>query len=199
MCRLVLAFCLIFFGLGESFAREIDKAEAWFNNITTLEARFRQLGSDGSDVKGKLYLKRPYWSRFEYDAPLPLTLITTQTWLHVDEKDARQVTSYPISETPIATLFSDPVRLVSNDFATYIKSENGIFSVILISTEGYAAGRLVLEFTQEPFELRNWILTDANGVVTKVILSDIRRGRNLPQRLFVPTAYAQDEGGGGNN
>jgi outer membrane lipoprotein-sorting protein len=174
-------------------ATSLEKAEAWFNTITTLEARFVQVSSDGSTAGGKFYLRRPYRSRFEYDEPVPLTLITTRTWLHVDEKDRRQVTSYPVAETPLAVILADPVKLEREGITTRAESRDGITRIILDQPEGEAAGRIVLEFTEQPFVLRRWLITDANGITTSVLLSNITKGHKLSPRLFVPSDYPENK------
>ncbi|XDZ65680.1 outer membrane lipoprotein carrier protein LolA [Alphaproteobacteria bacterium LSUCC0684] len=174
---------------SSAMATSLEKAEAWFSSITTLEARFIQVSSDGSSAEGQFYLWRPYRSRFEYDDPVPLTLITTRTWLHVDEEDRRQITSYPVSETPLAVILADPVRLEGEGFTTRAESRDGVTRITLDQPEGEAAGRIVLEFTEQPFVLRRWLVTDANGITTSVLLSNITKGHKLSPRLFVPTEY----------
>ena len=193
----VLAVVLLACLAGPAQANDLARAEQWFNDLDTMEARFVQVASDGSNSEGTLYFRRPFRSRFEYDDPIPLVLITTESWLHVDEQDQRQVTSYPISETPLAAILSERVRLTSPDFLTSTERAEGVVRVILDQTAGEAAGRLVLEFTETPFELRRWLITDANGITTSVLLSNMVKGRPMPPTLFVPTSY-QDDGGRGN-
>jgi len=183
------AFIAGLMSFSPAMATSLEKAEAWFSSITTLEARFVQVSSDGSSAEGQFYLWRPYRSRFEYDDPVPLTLITTRTWLHVDEEDRRQITSYPVSETPLAVILADPVRLKGEGFTTRTESKDGVTRITLDQPEGEAAGRIVLEFTEQPFVLRRWLVTDANGITTSVLLSNITKGHRLSPRLFVPTDY----------
>ena len=176
-------------GLRPASAAPIDQAENWFNKITTLEARFVQVASDGSYAEGTFYLKRPYRSRFDYDDPIPLNLITTKLWLHVDEEDRRLVTSYPVSETPLATILDEQVNLRGQGFTTSAESRDGITTITIDNSEGEAAGKLVLEFSEQPFELRRWVITDANGITTSVLLNSVIKGHDLPASLFVPTDY----------
>ena len=171
-------------------AAPIDDAEKWFNKLTTLEARFVQVASDGSYAEGTFYLKRPYHSRFDYDDPITLKLITTKLWLHVDEEDRRVVTSYPVSETPLAAILNDPVSLRGDRFITHGESRDGITIITIDSPDGEAAGRLVLEFSEKPLELRRWVVTDANGITTSVLLNNVIKGHELPASLFVPESYA---------
>jgi outer membrane lipoprotein-sorting protein len=170
-------------------ADNINKAEEWFNSLTTYQAKFKQVSSDGSYTTGQFSLQRPYLSRFDYDDPVPLTLITTKTWLHVDEEDRRQVTSYPVSETPLALILADPVRLRDAEIETKSEIRDSVVVVTLEQHSGEAAGKVVLEFSQDPFELRRWIITDVNGITTTIFLDEPQKGVTLSPRLFTPTSY----------
>jgi outer membrane lipoprotein-sorting protein len=181
-------------GLRPAAAAPLDQAEDWFNRQTTLQARFAQLASDGSYAEGTFYFKRPHHSRFDYDDPVPLNLITTKLWLHVDDQARRQVTSYPVSETPLSAILDDPVSLRGKGFTTKSESRDGITVITIEHADGVVAGTLKLEFSEKPFELRRWIVIDANGVTTSVVLSNITRGHDLSSQLFVPTNYPNQGG-----
>ena len=179
-----------FFGLRPAMADSIDRAEAWFNKLTTYQAKFIQVSSDGSHATGRFYLKRPHLSRFEYDGDIPLTLITSKSWLHVDEADRLEVTSYPVSETPLSLILGDPVRLRDAGVETSTQTRDGVVLITLEKHSGEAAGKIVLEFSDKPFELRRWLITDANGITTSVLLSEPQKGMALSAKLFVPTDYS---------
>ncbi len=183
------------FSSNTVFADDISKAENWFNSIKTYQAKFTQTSSDGSHATGKFSMRRPYLSRFEYDDPIPLTLITTKIWLHVDEEDRREVTSYPVSETPLALMLADPVRFRGQGFSTKSSTRDGIVSIIIEQQDGEAAGKVVMEFTAAPFALRRWIVTDANGITTAILLTNPKKGITLSNKLFVQTTYIDSNNG----
>lgn len=187
-----LILLALWLGIRPAAADPISEAEGWFNKLTTLEARFTQVASDGSYAEGQFYLRRPHRSRFEFDDPIGLVLITSNDWLHVDEIDERKVTSYPVGETPISAILADPVRLTGPDFTTAAETRDGIIRITLEKPDGEAAGKLVLEFTETPLELRRWLVTDANGITTSVLLSNLVKGRKLSAKLFVPSDYPRE-------
>ena len=39
-------------------------------------------------------------------------------------------------------------------------------------------------FTADPVELRQWLITDANGFQTTVILGEMQEGGTIPSRQF---------------
>ena len=178
-------------------ADPIRDAENWFNRITTMKARFIQTSDDGSSAMGDFYMRRPHRARFDYDDPIDIVLITTEVWLHIDEPSRRTVTSYPISETPLKILFSDKVRLHHDGITTTATSDDGVLSVRLAKPTGHDAGVILLEFTEKPFALKRWTITDSTGRTTRVTFQNIEMGMPLPARLFVPTNYPAPSGGGG--
>ena len=80
----------------------VSRAEAWFDGISTMKADFIQVASDGTTATGELHLRRPHRMKIIYDLDEPLILLTTPFWLHVDRPEDRNVTSYPIRETPLS-------------------------------------------------------------------------------------------------
>ena len=103
-----------------------------------------------------------------------MALITTPVWLHVDQPDDRQLTSYPVSETPLALILTDPVSLRPAGYETILTERiGGITQIAINKDNGEGAGRLTLEFTNSPFVLRRWILEDVAGVKTSVTLQNM--------------------------
>src|SRR6056300_1632480 len=129
---MIAMFSVVMFlsgGIGASHADPSTEAENWFNQITTMKARFIQVSDDGTYSEGDFLLRRPFRSRFDYDEPIKTVLITTKIWLHVDDPERQTVTSYPISETPFKILFDEKVRLSYDGIITTAASQDGIVVV----------------------------------------------------------------------
>ncbi|MEC7360840.1 MAG: outer membrane lipoprotein carrier protein LolA, partial [Pseudomonadota bacterium] len=152
----------------------VSRAEAWFDDISTMKADFIQVASDGTTATGELHLRRPHRMKIIYDLDEPLILLTTPAWLHVDRPKEKTVTSYPINETPLSLILREDVELRSSDFTTRHVVRDGITQITLIRETGRAAGELILEFTDTPFELRRWTIRDAAHVTTTVTLQNMR-------------------------
>ena len=167
----------------------VGDAEDWFNKISTMQADFIQVASDGSTASGVIHLRRPHQMKIVYDLEEPLILLTTRIWIHVDRPNDRTVTSYPISETPLSLLLKKEVRLRSDTFTTSSNVENGIVRVLLAKETGEAAGELTLEFTEKPFVLRKWTIRDAADVTTTVTLQNMRFGHQYENKMFARPDY----------
>ena len=167
----------------------ISRAEAWFQDISTMKADFIQVASDGTTATGELHLRRPHRMKIIYDLEEPLILLTTPAWLHVDRPKEKTVTSYPINETPLSLILREDVELRSSDFTTRHVVRDGITQITLIRETGRAAGELTLEFTDKPFELRRWTIRDAADVTTTVTLQNMRFGHRYENKFFAKTDY----------
>ena len=167
----------------------ISRAEAWFDDISTMKADFIQVASDGTTATGELHLRRPHRMKIIYDLDEPLILLTTPVWLHVDRPKEKTVTSYPINETPLSLILREDVELRSSDFTTRHLVRDGITRITLTRETGRAAGELILEFTDKPFELRRWTVRDAADVTTTVTLQNMRFGHSYENKFFAKSDY----------
>jgi outer membrane lipoprotein-sorting protein len=174
---------------GMARADFVSEAEDWFNGISTMQADFIQVASDGTTASGVIHLRRPHQMKIVYDLEEPLILLTTRIWIHVDRPNDKTVTSYPISETPLSLLLKKDVRLRSDEFTTSSNVQNGIVRVMLAKETGEAAGELTLEFTEKPFVLRKWTIRDAADVTTTVTLQNMRFGHQYENKMFARPDY----------
>ena len=89
----------------------VERANAYFNGMSTLTGDFVQTGGDGRRLTGKLYLQRPGRIRFEYDAPATIEVIADGSSVAV--RDSKLVTQdlYAISQTPLKFLLRDHIDL----------------------------------------------------------------------------------------
>ena len=167
----------------------IIRAEKSIKKITTLQAEFTQISSDGSYAIGKLYFRRPFQMRLEYNVEQPFNLITTRNWLIVDEPENKQITNYPLSETPLAFLLEEEFSLTANEFLTQSMINNGLAEITLRKETGDRAGELILLFEPNQMNLRGWKIIDAMGIETKVTLQNEIYGGDLPNKLFGRPIY----------
>lgn len=174
---------------GMARADVVSEAEDWFKGISTMQADFIQVASDGTTASGVIHLRRPHQMKIVYDLEEPLILLTTRIWIHVDRPNDKTVTSYPISETPLSLLLKKDVRLRSDEFTTSSNVQNGIVRVMLAKETGEAAGELTLEFTEKPFVLRKWTIRDAADVTTTVTLQNMRFGHQYENKMFARPDY----------
>lgn len=195
LCTAGAAFVLAAAGIGPAAAAlspqdqaDVDKANAYLNDVRTLTAKFLQVGPDGSLAEGELYMRRPGRIRFEYAPPSPLLIVADGTLLTYLDKELKQVERVPVGSTPLDVFVRDKVTLDSGDAKiTRIERQPGSLRMTMIDPKKPKEGSLTLVFTVAPFALKQWEVTDARGQKTTVALSNVVTNVELKQGLFVFT------------
>jgi len=170
--------------------KQVLKAiEGYFNGLTTLQARFLQVSNQGATAEGILSLKRPGRMRFEYAAPSPILLVSDGIWLIFQDNELQQTTHVPLGSTPLAVLVEDPVDLTENLEVLEVARNPGVIRLLMRMRDDPEAGMIQMVFSDAPLELRQWTITDAQGVEVKVALLETRKGMALKDELFKPRDF----------
>ncbi len=163
----------------------ITQVETYLNDQKGLTANFLQVAADGSTRTGKAWLERPGKMRFEYDPPDKQLLVAGFGILVYYDPQLDQTTNIPLGSTPLGILLSKHVDLTSgNVVVTAIDRQPGEDDITVIRRGKAAQGSLTLVFNTNPLELRQWLVTDAQGKQTRVSLYDIVPGGPYPDSLF---------------
>jgi outer membrane lipoprotein-sorting protein len=164
---------------------DIERAEAYINSISTLQARFLQIAPNGAQSEGVAYLSRPGKLRLDYDPPVPIQIYGSEDLLIYYDSKLKQVSYLPIGSTPAAFLVRPNVVFDGKDVSvTRVQRQPGIVAISLVQAQDKKAGELTLVFSDNPFMLRQWRVTDAQGQVTTVSLFSARAGVTFDRDLF---------------
>jgi outer membrane lipoprotein-sorting protein len=164
---------------------EIGRIENYLNGLKTLEARFLQVTSTGEYSEGRLHLDRPGRLRIEYDPPVPVLIVANRGLLTYYDKELEQVSHVPLGSTPAGILVREKISLLSDEFMiTGFERESQALRISLTRASDPQEGSLALVLADRPLELKKWMVTDAQGVVTTVSLLDARTGIEFDPKLF---------------
>jgi outer membrane lipoprotein-sorting protein len=171
--------------LSDADRADIARVETYLDSVKTLEARFLQIGPDGSTAEGKFYMSRPGKLRLEYDPPNPNLLISDgRAFVHID-RYLKTISYLPIDSTPAGVLVRTSVKLAGDVAVIGIERGPGVLRIAIIQTSDPRAGRLILEFAERPFQLSSWRVIDSQGLTTRITLLDPRDGIAIPAERFV--------------
>src|SRR5690349_6925049 len=170
--------------LSDRDRADIARAEAWLNRLTSLKARFLQIAQNGTSAEGTGWIVRPGRMRFEYDPPEPLLLVASHGQFFYFDRQLKQATTLPIGATPLGILLREDLRLAGDITVGRVERGGGLLRITLFRTAAPAEGRLTLVFGEEPMELKQWAVVDAQGQETRVSLFQTEFGGRFPSRLF---------------
>jgi outer membrane lipoprotein-sorting protein len=169
--------------LGEK--QIVERANAYFNAITSLVGDFVQVGGDGRKLSGKIYLQRPGKIRFEYDAPATLEVIADGSSVAVRDRKLATQDLYSIGQTPLKFLLRERIELGRDLKITEVAPENDAVRIALEdkSTLG-GTSKITLYFDKDVNDLTRWRILDPQGFQTMVSLANLERNARVDQKLF---------------
>jgi outer membrane lipoprotein-sorting protein len=163
----------------------IERANAYFTSMTTMVAKFTQIGADGRRLGGTLFLQRPGRLRFDYDPPATMQVIADGSNVAVRDRKLATQDLYFISQTPLKFLLRERVNLGEDIRVIGVQNERDGVRISLEdrSTLG-GTSRITLYFDGQMENLQQWRITDAQGFQTTVILNNVEKGRPIDQSAF---------------
>lgn len=183
----ILVFGMIALAPLSAAAQKLPLGEisSYLNKLQTAKGAFTQINDDGSISTGTIYIKRPGKVRFEYNPPeTALVIAGSNTVAIFDAKSNQPAQSYPLSRTPLSIILARNVNLGAANMVTGHAFDGTATVVTAQDPENPQYGNIKLKFTDSPVELRQWIINDGNGGQTTVVLGELQKWGNLPNRLF---------------
>lgn len=163
----------------------LGNISGYLNKLQTAKGEFTQINDDGSISTGTIYIKRPGRMRFEYNPPeSTLVVVGANTVAIFDKKSNQSAESYPLNRTPLSIILARNVDLGRARMVTGHAFDGTATVVTAQDPDNPEYGNIQLKFTDGPTELRQWVINDGNGSQTTVILGELQKGGNLPNRLF---------------
>jgi outer membrane lipoprotein-sorting protein len=164
----------------------VERANAYFNGISTLVGDFVQTGGDGRRLGGKLYLQRPGKIRFEYDSPATIEVVADGSSVAVRDSKLATQDLYSIGQTPLKFLLRERINLGQDIRITgaSVEPEGARISLEDKSTLG-GTSKITLFFDKDLQALKRWRIVDPQGFTTIVELTNLDTTRRVDPRLFV--------------
>ncbi len=175
---------------GELDAKQfelVQKLTAYFNEMGDMKGDFQQISPDGKRLRGKIYVKRPSFFRFEYNRPSRQLIISDSKNMVITDLDLKTEDRWGLDKTPFRIILRKDVDLSRDAKILEVgESEDRIY-IGLQDKEPGTVGRLKLLFQKTPaIELKEWVTTDSQGLDTKVELVEFAKVDNLDPKLFEP-------------
>lgn len=167
-------------------ARDLARISAYINALETAEGDFVQIAPNGETSDGRFFIDRPGRIRFEYTPPNPALVVSDGTWVVIYDLRTCDKQTAPLSSTPLELLLRERVNLNEEQAVRGIERAAGQMRVTVVEPDNPERGSITLIFNDNPLELRQWIITDAEGRTTTVALSAVRRGVDIPISKFLP-------------
>lgn len=165
----------------------IHKINAYMQKFNDLEGQFIQTNPDNAIQKGKFYVLRPGRMRFDYNRPSRMRIVSDGKYLTIEDHDLKTANKYPLEATPFRMLLTKDVDLQRDARILSLSSSENSASIKLADRTGQSAGQIQLFFSLPEMELKEWVITDAQGLHTRIEISNLNFEKKLALSLFKPS------------
>lgn len=164
---------------------DLARIDASLNATTTFQGNFTQIAPDGSSSNGQIWLQRPGKVRFEYADPNPLLIVSDGVTMVQNDRQLETFDRVPLAATPLNYFLKENVNLAEDTEIVALQKFDGVWRVTARDGSGELDGAITLVFDAETLALREWIISDAFGGNTRVILSGLQYNGRLDPKLFI--------------
>ncbi|MEZ0225508.1 MAG: outer membrane lipoprotein carrier protein LolA [Alphaproteobacteria bacterium] len=162
----------------------VRSVETYLNSLVTLKARFVQTANDGATASGDFMLKRPGRLRFQYDKPITDFIVADGMMIYYYDGQMKQQSSAPISKSLADFFLRKKLNLSGDIRVSDVKRKGGEVFLTLVQVKDPLSGSLTLVLNENPMELKEWRVVDAQGLTTRVALSGTVTGIKLSSKYF---------------
>ncbi len=166
----------------------LTQVETAYNKIKTLEARFAQFNSKVTDdlQTGTLYLTRPGQMRLVYEKGSPLEFYANGGYLIYHDKDAKEVSYFELSQTPVEMILQEKLQFNDPRFVvTDVQDVLDEYYVTAHKKDAKELGSLTLVIDKDSLQLKQWDILDMAGVKSTVSLFDTKINIPVDKKLFL--------------
>jgi outer membrane lipoprotein-sorting protein len=182
--------------VADSDLQIVTRINAYFNGMTNVSGLFIQTDPDNRQKSGRFYLERPGKVRFDYGVPSRLKIISDGQVLAIEDHELNTSERYPLDMTPFRLLLAEKVDLAAD--ANILGVDQGPNDVVITveDKKSSGSGRIRLFFNKADMSLKEWIVSDAQGLDTRIEVSNLEQNKQLAPELF---ELSRDIGFGSGN
>ena len=176
---------------GEEFDKKqmelIQRVGAYFNQMSEIKGSFVQTSADNKRQRGKFYFKRPGRFRFDYNPPSRMVILSDGKHMAIQDLDLRTDERIDLDYTPFRVLLRKDVDLLRDARILEVREVDDVIVLALQDRSPDTAGRIKLFLAKKTeLELKEWITTDAQGLDTRVELTEVSKAQDLDPAMFKP-------------
>ncbi len=164
----------------------LDRISAYLTSVQTLVGNFVQIGPDGRRLDGTFWIQKPGKVRFQYNPPSPIDIIADGSSVVVRDRALETTDFYPLSQTPLRYLLADRIDLLRDTDVVSVSADDTFVTVVIEETQVMVGtNRLMIMFDAKTLALKQWTVTDPQGLDTTVAVFNLDAAKKPDPNLFV--------------
>ncbi len=171
--------------LDERQTEVVKIVSKYFSDLKSLKGAFIQTGADNKRMKGKFFVLRPGRFRFDYSPPSRQIIVSDGEYLAIQDLDLNNEDRVALDQTPFRLLLRKDVDLLRDAKIVEVQQADDLIVLAIQDKSPDSPGRIKLFLSTKPsLELKEWVTTDAQGLDTRIEISQLSTGDELDKNLF---------------
>ncbi len=171
--------------LDEKQTEVVKTVTGYFSELKGLKGAFVQTDSNKKKAKGKFFVKRPGRFRFDYALPSKLIIISDGENLAIQDLDINTDDRFQLDQTPFRLLLRKDVDLLRDARIVEVQAAEDLIVLAIQDKSPDTPGKIKLFLATKPsLELKEWVTTDAQGLDTRMELSELTRSDDIDANMF---------------
>ncbi len=171
--------------LDQKQTEVVKIVSGYFSDLKSLKGVFVQTGSDKKKMKGKFFIKRPGRFRFDYALPSKQIIISDGENLAIQDLDLNNEDRVALDQTPFRLLLRKDVDLLRDARIVEVQSAEDLIVLAIQDKSPDTPGKIKLFLATKPsLELKEWVTTDAQGLDTRIEVSELARSDDFDANMF---------------
>ncbi|MDX2307877.1 MAG: outer membrane lipoprotein carrier protein LolA [Hyphomicrobium sp.] len=163
----------------------VNKVSQYFKDLTTMEGEFVQTNPDQKKMRGKFQVQKPGKFRFDYNRPSLQVIISDGEYLAIQDHDLQNEDRVALDQTPFRLLLRKEVDLVRDASIMEVQEADDLIVLSVADKSPDTPGKIKLFLAKQPaVELKEWVTTDAQGLETRVEVSNVVKGKPIDEAQF---------------
>ncbi len=154
-----------------------------FVNVPTMAGEFIQFGPRGNQTGGKFFIQRPGKIRFVYQDPTPIKIISNGKTVAVNNRKLKTWNFYPLKKTPLSLVLGDKMAIDPQSVREVHRDED-LTTIVMGDEKIFGNSIITMMFDPRSFDLRQWVIRDAQGKETTVMIFNVEKNVEIPAAYF---------------
>ena len=154
-----------------------------FTKVPTMAGEFIQFDPKGNQTNGKFYIQRPGKIRFNYNDPTPIKIISNGKTVAVNNRKLKTWDFYPLKKTPLSLVLGSKMALDPKTIRN-VTSDADLTTIVMGDDRIFGNSEITMMFDPTTFDLRQWIIKDAQGKETTVMIFNVQKNIKIPAAYF---------------
>lgn len=154
-----------------------------FVKVPTMAGEFIQFGPNGHQTGGKFYIQRPGKIRFNYHDPSPIRIVSNGKTVAVHNRKLKTWGFYPLKKTPLSLVLGEKMAIDSKTVRE-VHTDEDLTTLVLGDDRIFGDSIITMMFDPRTHDLRQWVIKDAQGKETTVMIFNVQKNVEIPSSYF---------------